>query len=102
MAKNPSSNTSAGMNSVDVTDDTVTKMGRALAEIAEVEQELANAMGHAATENDKQLLAEEAHRAIAEAVRVQGLTVNEFNQVVRASDNDQTLRERLTEAMRVA
>jgi hypothetical protein len=47
-------------------------------------------------------LAEQADRAITDAVTDQGLSLTQFNQVVQAADEDQELRDRLTAAIRAA
>jgi hypothetical protein len=86
----------------EVPDATVEKMGKALAEIAEVEQELASAVSVASTERDRMQLAEQADRAITDAVTDQGLSLTQFNQVVQAADDDPELRNRLTAAIRAA
>lgn len=86
----------------EIPESTVVKMGKALAEIAEVEQELATAVSAAATERDRMQLAEQADRAITEAVTDQGLSITQFNQVVQAADEDPELRNRLTAAIRAA
>ncbi|HTC08779.1 MAG TPA: DUF4168 domain-containing protein [Acetobacteraceae bacterium] len=101
MAKATQSRTTVTGNA-DIPDSTVAKMGRALAEIAEVEQELASAVSAAATERDRMQLAEQADRAITDAVTDQGLSLTQFNQVVQAADEDQELRDRLTAAIRAA
>ena len=88
--------------SADVTDATVTRMGRALAEIAELEKELTTAVSTLESEHDRMRLADQADRAIAEAVEDQGLSLIQFHQVVRAADSDPELRERLTAAIRAA
>jgi hypothetical protein len=86
----------------EIPDSTVVKMGKALAEIAEVEQELASAVSVASTERDRMQLAEQADRAITDAVTDQGLSLIQFNQVVQAADEDPELRDRLTAAIRAA
>jgi len=86
----------------DVPDQMVAKMGRALAEIAEVEKELVDRVDTIESDADKEQLAETADRAITHAVTDQGLTVTQFNQVVQAADNDPDLRDRLTAAIRAA
>lgn len=100
MAKATQSRTT--ITHADIPESTVLKMGKALAEIAEVEQELASAVSTAATERDRMQLAEQADRAITDAVTDQGLSITQFNQVVQAADEDPQLRERLTAAIRAA
>ena len=91
-----------GTDKAEIADTAVAKMGKALAEIAGVEQGLASAASVAATEQDRVQLAERADRAIADAVTDQGLSLTQFNQLVQAADIDPELRERLTAAIRAA
>jgi hypothetical protein len=85
-----------------IPDEVITKMGRALAEIAEVEQELSEEINTAETQEDCETIAEQADRAMVEAIEDQGLSVTEFRRIVRAADNDPELRNRLTAAVRTA
>jgi hypothetical protein len=83
----------------DVSDEMIGKMKTALVEISRVERALMEAIDSVDSEEDKQVLAEQADRAMAGAIRDQGLTVTEFNEVVRAADNDPALRQRLTQVV---
>ena len=102
MATSRQAKRSVVQHAAEVPDQMVTKMGRALAEIAQLEQELADRVDTVESEADKQQLAEEADRAITDAVTDQGLTITQFNQVVRAADEDPDLRDRITAAIRAA
>jgi hypothetical protein len=102
MATTKQAKRSVVQHNADVPDQMVTKMGRALAEIAQLEQELADRVDTVESEADKQQLAEQADRAITDAVTDQGLTITQFNQVVRAADEDPALRDRITAAIRAA
>ena len=86
----------------DVSDEMIGKMRTALVEISRVERALAEAIDTVASEEDKELLAEQADRAMVGAISDQGLTVMQFNEVVRAADNDPGLRRRLTQAIRMS
>jgi hypothetical protein len=87
-------------SNADVPDQVVAKTGRALAEIAEVEQELAGRVDAVESEADREQLNDAADRAITDAVTDQGLTITQFNQVVKLADSDPALRERITAAIR--
>jgi hypothetical protein len=89
-------------SNADVSDETIGKMRTALVEISRVERALMEAIDSVESEEDKQVLAEQADRAMTGAIRDQGLTVTEFNEVVRAADNDPELRQRLTQAVRMS
>lgn len=86
----------------DVSDEMIGKMRTVLIEISRVERTLMDAIDSVESEEDKQVLTEQADRAMAGAIRDQGLTITEFNEVVRAADNDPELRQRLTQAVRMS
>jgi Domain of unknown function (DUF4168) len=86
----------------DVSDEMIGKMRTVLVEISRVERALMDAIDSVESEEDKQVLTEQADRAMAGAIRDQGLTITEFNEVVRAADNDPELRQRLTQAVRMS
>jgi hypothetical protein len=85
-----------------ILDEVIAKMGRALAEIAEVEQELSAEIDGAETEDDRQKIAEQADRAMVEAIEDQGLSVTEFKRIVRTAESDPALRQRLSAAATAA
>lgn len=86
----------------DVSDEMIGKMRTVLIEISRVERALMDAIDSVESEEDKQVLTEQADRAVAGAIRDQGLTITEFNEVVRTADNDPELRQRLTQAVRMS
>jgi len=47
--------------------------------------------------SDKQRLAEEANDALQKAVTDQGLSVDEYNSIIRTSQNDPAVRQKLTQ-----
>lgn len=47
--------------------------------------------------SDKQRLAKEANGALEKAVTDQGLSVDEYNSIIRTAQNDPTVRQKLTE-----
>jgi len=53
-----------------------------------------------AAPSDKQRLTIEANDAMAKAVTDQGLSVDEYNSIISAAQNDPTVREKLTQRMR--
>lgn len=54
----------------------------------------------AAPPSDKQQLTLEANDAMAKAVTDQGLSVDEYNNIISAAQNDAAIREKLTQRMR--
>ena len=51
----------------------------------------------AAAPSDKQRLAEEANHALEKAVTDQGLSVDEYNSIIRTAQNDPAVRQKLTQ-----
>ena len=51
----------------------------------------------AAPSSDKQRLAKEQNDALEKAVTDQGLSVDEYNSIIRTAQNDPTVREKLTQ-----
>ena len=51
----------------------------------------------AAPPSDKQRLTKEANDALEKAVTDQGLSVDEYNNIIRTAQNDPTVREKLTQ-----
>ena len=54
----------------------------------------------AAPPSDKQQLTIEANDAMAKAVTDQGLSVDEYNSIIRTAQNDPVVRGKLTQRMR--
>jgi ABC-type branched-subunit amino acid transport system substrate-binding protein len=79
-------------------DEMVTKVGKAVGQIAEIREECQERLTRAATDDEKQALAQRAEQAAVKAIREQGLSVDQYNQVVAAADNDPDLEERLLAA----
>jgi predicted ATPase with chaperone activity len=50
-----------------------------------------------APESDKQRLADEANKALQKAVTDQGLSVDEYNSIIRAAQNDPAVRQKLAQ-----
>lgn len=82
----------------DVSDAKVQKVGAALREITRVRNDYGARLTSAQTDEERQGLQMEAQAVMVEAVRGQGLSVGEFNDVVEAADDDPTLRDRVLAA----
>src|SRR5215510_4137308 len=54
----------------------------------------------AAPESDKPRLTVEANSALEKAVTDQGLSVDEYNNIIRTAQNDPTIRQKLTQRIR--
>ena len=82
----------------DVSDVKVQKVGAALREITRVRNDYGPRLTSAQTDEERQGLQMEAQAVMVEAVRGQGLSVGEFNEVVEAADDDPTLTDRVLAA----
>jgi hypothetical protein len=83
----------------DVSDTKVQQVGAALREITQVRKDYSARLTSAQTDEERQGLQNEAQAVMVEAVRGQGLSVGEFNEVVEATDDDPTLRDRVLAAV---
>jgi hypothetical protein len=83
----------------DVSDAKVQKVGAALREITRVRDDYGTRLTSAQTDDERQGLQMEAQAVMVEAVRGQGLSVSEFNEVVEAADDDPALRDRVMAAV---
>ena len=77
---------------------TVKKVGAALRDVTTVRKEYSQRFTDAQTEDQRDKLQTEATAVMVEAVRRRGLTVNEFNEVCQAADEDADLWGRLVAA----
>jgi hypothetical protein len=83
----------------DVSDAKIQKVGAALRDITRVRDDYGARLTSAQTDEERQELQNEAQAVMVEAVRGQGLSVGEFNEVVEAADDDPTLRDRVLAAV---
>lgn len=85
-----------------VSDEVVTKVGAAAGKVAMIQQEF-NARAEAGSGgDDRQELAAQAQRAAIDAISEEGITVDEYNTVLRAAEGDSDLEQRLLAAARQA
>ena len=84
-----------------VSDETVTKVGRAVGQIALIREAYREGLTELDSDGEKQELARQAEAAALKAIGEQGLSVTEYNRVVASADNDPGLEERLLAAARV-
>jgi hypothetical protein len=82
-----------------ISDETVTKVGRAVGQIAMIREAYREGMAEMG-DGDKQELAERAEAAAVKAISDQGLSIAEYNRVVATADDDPALEERLLAAAR--
>ncbi len=104
MAKS-TANTSRGngaLQNSDVSDQVVSQVGKAVAEIVKLRQSLEENMATAQTDEQRQTLTEQVETAAVRAISDQGLTVAEYNEVITAAQSDSELEERVLIACRAA
>jgi hypothetical protein len=83
----------------DLSDSTVHKVGVALRHVTQIRQDYANRENANMALNDRQALAQREEAASVKAVEDQGLSVDQYNQVLRMAMADEGLKSRLlTEA----
>jgi uncharacterized protein DUF4168 len=85
-----------------VPDQVVSQVGKAVAEIMKLRQSFVEDMTAADTEEERRELAGRIDSAAARAISDQGLTVDEYNQVISATQADAALEERVMVAYRSA
>ena len=100
MAKADSSMPSGGdhLRSAEVADETVSQVGRAAFVLMELRQSLMGNLQAAQTNEERQSLAAEVELDANFAVTRQGLTIEEFNEVMTAAPSDPDLEARVLDA----
>jgi hypothetical protein len=102
MAKSMSSTPrdDGNLQSVDVSDQTISQVGKAVVEIVKLRQSLEENIATAQTEEERQTLTTQVETAAVQAIGEQGLTVAEYNEVISAAQADPDLEERVLVACR--
>jgi hypothetical protein len=90
------------LQSSDVSDETVTHVGKAVAHILKLRQTLEENMAAARTDEERQTIAEQVETAAVTAISDQGLSIDEYNQVIASARDDADLEERVLVACRAA
>jgi len=91
-------NTGNGGTPPNFSDETVAKVGRAAGQIASIRDAYRQGLNELDDETEKEELGERAEQAAVRAIGEQGLSIDEYNDVVNAAGEDSTLRERLVAA----
>jgi hypothetical protein len=86
----------------DVSDETVSHVGKAVAHILRLRQTLEENMATAHTDEERQNIAAHVETAAVAAISDQGLSVDEYNQVIASARDDAELEERVLIACRAA
>jgi len=90
------------LQSGNVPDQVVSQVGKAAAEIVKLRQSLEENMATAQGEDEKQTLAAQVESQAVRVISDQGLTVDQYNQVITAAQEDAELQERVLMACRAA
>ena len=95
-------NNSATLQSNDVPDEVVSQVGKAVSEILKLRQSLEDDMATARTDEEREALAGQVESAAVQAIGDQGLTVDQYNQVIASAQADEDLEQRVLLACRAA
>ena len=76
-------------------DEVVSKVGRAVGQIALIREAYREGVNELDSEDEKQELGERAEAAAVKAISEQGLSISEYNHVVTTANDDPALQERL-------
>jgi len=82
--------------SAPISDEKLNAAAAAVGQVATIQQSYESKIA-VAPPSDKQRLATERKDALEKAVTDQGLSVDEFNSIIRTAQNDPTVREELTQ-----
>jgi hypothetical protein len=88
--------------SSNVPNEMISQVGKAVVEIMKLRQTFEENMATAHTEEEAQGLAEEVETAAVRVIGDQGLTVDQYNHVLNAAQDDEDLEERVLLACRAA
>jgi GTP1/Obg family GTP-binding protein len=89
---------SGAVSGANMSDATVKKVGAALRQVAQVEQTYSQRLQSANTPEQKQDISKQASGAAVTAITQQGLTIDQYNQVIQAAQSDPALKQRVLAA----
>jgi hypothetical protein len=75
-----------------ISDEMLTKVGRAVGQIVEIKQHYRQDLASLRTAEEKNDLTQRAEVAVTHAVREQGLSVEQYNAVMAAAEDDPVLQ----------
>lgn len=90
--------TSGEASSVDVSDADIESFAAALTDVQEIGQEWTQRMQEAETQDEVGEMREEARDQMAAAIEDRGLTVEEYNAIATAAQDDPELAQRIQQA----
>ncbi len=80
--------------------DMVTRVGSAAGRVAQIQQEYAMQAETETAADAREALASQARAAAEQAIDAQGISVQDYNTVLTAAENDEDLERRLLDAAR--
>jgi hypothetical protein len=86
--------------SANLDDGTVKKAGAALRDVAQIQNDYSQRVQGAGTPDERQKLVDQAKAAEITALARQGLSVDQYNQIMQLAQSDPTFRQRLLSAVR--
>jgi hypothetical protein len=87
-----------GQSPASISDATVQKVGAALHDVAGIEQTYAQRMQSAQNADQRRSIAQQAHADAVQAVNARGLSVDQYDRVIRLAQADSSLKQRLLSA----
>lgn len=90
---------STDQQNVEFGDEKIAAFVDARESVVEISQQWEERLNNAESQEKLNSLQQEAQQEMVEAVREEGLTVNEYNMIVDATQTDPELRERVNEMM---
>jgi hypothetical protein len=90
------------LQSADISDQTISQVGKAVVQIMKLRQTMEASMATAHTDEERQSIADEVETAAVVAIGNLGLTVEQYNQVIGSAQTDSELEERVLVACRAA
>ena len=94
----PGTGGAPGMSGTSVSPALVNKTGAALRQVTEIRQTFAPRVAAAKSDDEKQTLQQQAMDKAVQAINGQGLSVDQYNQVIRLAQSDPQLEQQLVAA----
>jgi Domain of unknown function (DUF4168) len=79
-----------------ISDEKLNAAAAAIGQVTSIRQNYERKISEA-PQSDKQRIADEANNALGKAITDQGLSVDEYNSIIRTAQNDPTVRQKLTQ-----
>jgi hypothetical protein len=79
-----------------ISDEKLNAAAAAIGQVTSIRQNYERKIAEA-PQSDQQRIADEANRALGKAITDQGLSVDEYNSIIRTAQNDPTVRQKLTQ-----